>query len=54
MMTEEEIKVAVVELLYDLHAMNKLDAHLVNNISRNFKVDAVELCEANGITYNLN
>lgn len=50
---EEKIKNAVINLLYDLHSFNKLDIHIVDAISRNFSMDAVELCDLHGITYNL-
>jgi len=52
-MTEEEIKNAIVELLYDLHTRNLLNEYIVNSISINFKIDAEQLCSINGITYNL-
>jgi hypothetical protein len=44
---------AIVGLLFDLHAYNVLDLYVINSISKNFGVDAEELCEANGITYNM-
>lgn len=50
-MTEDQIKTAVVELLFDLHARNVLDLYIIDSISRNFNVDAVELCDQNGITF---
>ena len=53
MMTENEIKAAVVELLFDLHSFNKLDRFIVDSISRNFKINAEELCDEYGITYNM-
>jgi len=52
-MTEEQLKYAIVELLFDLHARNILDIYVLDSISRNFKVDAIELCESNGITYEI-
>jgi len=52
-MSPEEIKNAVINLLYDLHSFNRLDIHIVEAISRNFNIDAIELCEIQGITYNL-
>jgi hypothetical protein len=50
-MNEEELKKAVTDLLFDLHSMDKLSIQVINSISRHFKVDAYEICEANGITY---
>ena len=53
MMNEEELKYAIVELLYDLHSRNLLTEYIVNSISLRFKIDAEKLCEINGITYSL-
>lgn len=50
-MTEEQLKWAVTELLFDLHAVNKLNEYVINCISLHFKVDAKDICEINGITY---
>jgi len=50
-MTEEQLKWAVTNLLFDLHSVQKLTEFMVDAISRNFKLDANELCETNGITY---
>lgn len=50
-MNKEEIKVAIIELLYDLHSKNLLNEYIIDSISRNFKVDASEICIENGITY---
>jgi len=52
-MNTEELIDAVTGLLYDLHALNKLDIRVINSISHNFRIDAVELCELEGITYNV-
>ena len=52
-MTEEELKYAIIDLLYDLHAKNLLTEYVVNSISLRFKVDADKLCETNGITYSI-
>jgi hypothetical protein len=38
-------------LLYSLHAFNKLDNIVVNIISEAFNVDAKEICKKQGITY---
>jgi len=52
-MTEEQVRYAIVELLFDLHARNVLDIFVLDSISRNFKVDAMKLCDDYGITYNI-
>jgi hypothetical protein len=44
---------AIIGLLFDLHAFNMLNINIINSISKNFGVDAEELCEANGITYDI-
>jgi len=41
----------IIQLLSDLAAYNKLDKRIVQIISDVFKVDAFEICKANGITY---
>jgi|WetSurSiteA1Bulk_404760.scaffolds.fasta_scaffold26172_2 hypothetical protein len=52
-MNEDEIRTAVVELLFDLHAFNKLDRFVIDSISVHFKVNAEELCDEYGITYKI-
>ena len=52
-MEPEEIKEAVISLLYDLHLSGKLDLYVINSISNSFSINAEELCEDNGITYNI-
>jgi len=52
-MKDEELKTAIVELLLDLHAFNKLDRFVIDSISVHFKVNAEEICEEYGITYNV-
>jgi len=52
-MTKEQIKQAIVEILFDLHSFNKLDARVLNSIGKNFDIDIYEMCEDNGITYNI-
>lgn len=52
-MTKDEIRAAVVELLYDLHTYTKLNEYILNSITRNFKVNAYELCDEYGITYDI-
>jgi hypothetical protein len=52
-MNEEDLKEALVNLMYDLHARNRLDTYVLNSISTNFHTDAYELCHANGITYDI-
>jgi hypothetical protein len=52
-MSELEIRYAVINLLYELQDKNYLDAHIVNIISQEFQLDALEICEDLGITYNL-
>jgi hypothetical protein len=51
-MNEAQIKEAVIELLYTLQERNFLDLYVLDTISRLFSIDTLELCEANGITYN--
>lgn len=50
-MNDEELKIAIVDLLYDLHTMNLLNSYVLKSISLRFKIDAYELCDENGITY---
>ena len=52
-MDEEQLKEALIELLYDLHSVDKLNAYVLNSISKNFNIDAYDLCDCNGITYDL-
>jgi hypothetical protein len=52
-MNEEQLRAAVIELLYDLHSITELNEYILNSITRNFKIDAYELCEQYGITYNI-
>jgi len=52
-MTEEELRYAIIDLLYDLHSKNLLTEYVVNSISIRFKIDANKLCETNGITYSI-
>ena len=52
-MNKEQLKHAIINLLYDLHSFNKLDTFVLNSINESFKIDAFELCELEGITYNL-
>ena len=53
-MNEEQIKEAVIQLLYDLYNFNKLNCNVLDSISKHFNVNAYDLCEDNGITYFLN
>jgi hypothetical protein len=53
-MNNEELKKAIVDLLYDLHEGDHLNLWILDRISKIFSIDAVALCEENGITYNLN
>jgi len=41
----------ITQLLSDLSAFNKLDRFIVQIISDVFKIDALEICRKNGITY---
>ena len=50
MNTEEKTLVSCMD---DLHAFNILDERIVNLISANFGVDAKEICEKYGITYDI-
>ena len=50
-MSEQELNSAIIEFLYDLHARNVLNLYIINSISRNFKVNALEICENEGITF---
>lgn len=51
--SEKEVDKAIIHLLKDLHAFNKLDAITVNLISHTFKVNATQMCKDNGIVYNI-
>jgi hypothetical protein len=44
-------KKQIIKLLSNLSAFNKLDERTVKIISDTFQVDAVQLCQKNGITY---
>lgn len=52
-MNKNELNLAVVGLMSDLHAYNKLDKDMVYLIRINFGVDAEELCKEYGITYDV-
>lgn len=52
-MNEEELKEALVNLMYDLHTKDRLDNYVLNSISSNFHTNAYELCDTNGITYDI-
>jgi len=41
----------IIQLLSDLSAFNKLDRRIVQIISDVFKINALEICRKNGITY---
>jgi hypothetical protein len=41
----------IIKLLSDLAAFNKLDKRILLIISNVFKVNAVDICKENGITY---
>jgi hypothetical protein len=50
-MEKDELKNAIVNLLYDLHSKNLLNLYIINSISQNFQIDAIDLCDNAGITY---
>lgn len=41
----------IIKLLSDLSAFNKLDRRVIQIISDVFKINALEICRENGITY---
>ena len=49
----EDVNDSLIELLRDLHAFGKLDERVISIISAVFRVDVSELCEDNGITYDI-
>lgn len=50
---DKYIKMPIIEVLFDLHDRNMLNSHVVRSFSKHFEIDAEELCEEHGITYNL-
>ena len=44
----------IIQLLSNLSAFNKLDKKVVQIISDIFKINALEICRKNGITYFIN